>query len=631
MAGRCGCGGTCACELTADPPLKVTGTGTPLVNPWKLSLELDGKTGCDALTACVANNLGPGLTYDAGSGKIQVKLSTDDGQVARFGGDEGLLVTNGTGPTPETCTRGIGSLPPAPNVVAAQDLAGLVGPYSSPYQVDYCLGEGFDMVLFHCGTSSDDVGVVSDYWDMKISAGRSSLYIAQDARQMTAATIQSTFNYAGDVDDPVSYNPGDDLTIAQRKDRRGGWYGNLAQRYYQPLASDFMRKINGKAVAVLDCSLDPNSNEYPESAMIVGAQRSVLENCAQDWSMIGVAQVDNAVTIKNRGITPILIPIRPSTWASTTLPYPVADLTAAGIEWIALSDRWADSVFTAYKDAGLQVMMRGNSRQSQYDRVAALGIRGAFQYDPSYYRGPGTRPELWPHGYRTEYDPWEHRRFGTGQLTWQTDQQSVLSSGGFIRGRCEANEQGLIIPANFGGGRGRPGILCGWRCPMTDPTAYTITWDMKWNTLATGSATTAKCGILFGALTDRDTYDWPDDTALNPVGYPEGQKTLYRAYQRQNGELGIAKWASQTGAIQYLATATSPAIAANVYNSYQVTVTPTQITFERTASNGTKYTVTAADSQYRGGYFWVEKEETGGTGSNPFEAKFRNVQYTPTS
>ncbi|MET7814230.1 hypothetical protein ABZT26_25705 [Streptomyces sp. NPDC005395] len=619
-------------------PLKLVGTGSPIVNPWKLSLEVNGKTGCAAVAACVANSLGPGLTYDAATGKIQVRLSRDAGQVARFGGDAGLLVTDGSGGSPATCVRGIKSLPPAPFTMGALDLAGLVGPYSSPYQVEYCLAHKMDIIHFRATTSSDDVGVASDYADHRIHPGRTSAYITQDIRQMSASTVQSVWNYAGDRDDPEAFTWGDGITAAQRKDRRGGWYGWLAQGYYQPLVSDHLRKIAGKAVAFLECVPEEGAS-YPEASAIIGPIRDVLEHCAQDWAMIGVAEIANARTVINNGITPIMVSPDQIPMGVTDLPWTVAELKTAGIEWIVLSERYADSVFTTYRTAGFQILMRGISRQWQHSRVTALGIRGALNLDPVYARGPvsAIAPEFGGRGYRSETDPWEHRRPGTGLLSHRTDRRAVLSYAGLIRGHTLASEQGLVLPAGFGElgtpgrGIGRPCVLIGWECPMTNPDSYTITWEMKWNTLAANSPVAAKMGVLFGAATDAEPFDWPDDPAMNDLGFPPGQRTMYRAYQRQSGEIGIGKWTAQSPSIQILASQSTPAIAAGVYNKYSLTVTPTTISLTRTLSNGFATTISATDNQYRGPYFWLEKEETyisDVNTQNRFEGMARSFTYT---
>ena len=612
---RCGCGGTCSCVLEVEEPLTKRGNGT-VSSPWRLGVSLGG---------LLEDAAGQGLKWDAGAEKLNVCLSRDSGNSLRFGADGCLYAPGGDSPMPEVCARPIESLPEAPGVVGAEALAGLHGPYSSPHSLEYCLGHGFDLIGFKVATSSDDVGVVADYWDHRITTGRTSLYVTQDIRQMNASTIKSVHNYAGDPDNPVSYNQGDGSV--DRSDRRGGWWGWLAPQYQQPLATEFLTRIDGKAVALMDCSPDPDGAEYPEATAITGAIRAVLQHCAQPWAMIGVRELANAETVAASGITPVMMPLKPTAWGETELPYPVEDLTGAGVEWITLSFYFADEVFSAYKDAGLQVLMWGDSRHSTRDRITALGVRGGYMLDPLYYRGgiPGGSR----YGYRTEYDPWEHRRPATGQLTHRTDQGSVISATGYVRGLPEAAEQGLILPAGFGEDLGRAAVLCGWECPLTNPAEYKITWDMKWNSLAS-SPTRAKMGLLFGAETDANPYAWPDDAELNPVGFPEGQQTLYRAFQRQNGEIGIAKWPAQGAPIEYLATKSTPAVAEGVYNTYELEVSADRITFTRVMDDGTRHTVTTADDQYRGGYFWIEKEETFyGSAANRFAGKFRNVTYVP--
>jgi hypothetical protein len=617
MAAPCGCGGS-AITVEGEAPIEVTRSG---VRPVVYTVRLAEDWGASLCW-------GPGLVWDAGTQCVQVKLSNDAGQSTRFGTDQGVFTPGGDAPRPDVCGQTIADLPPAPDVIGAKSLAGLHNPYSSPYGVDYCLANGLDIVHFQVATNSEDVGVVADYWDDKITGGRTSIYIGQDIRQLNTSQVQSAYNYAGDVNDPVTYQRPDPDDPETRDDIRGGWYGWLAQRYYQPLAQDFLRKIAAKSVALMACIPQPDNSFGSEATHIRGAIRAVLGECAQQWAMIGVSEIANATTVINAGITPVLWPIEgpnpPETWGTAELPYPVADVTGAGIEWLALSDHYANSVFTAYQAAGINVLMIGNSRHSQATRVADLGIRGALVLDPVYYRQFRDG-----YGYRSAADPWEHRRMSTGMLTFRTDQQHVLSETGLVRGRTETAEQGLILPEGFGAGLGRPTVLA-WESPLTDPTNYTITWDMKWNTLAETSAGAAKMGLLFGAVTDEDTLDWPqNDAERNPAGYPVGQKTLYRAFQRQNGEIGIAKWETQTSTITYLATATTPAIAADVWNSYTLRVTPTTITFTRTVSSGAEYSVVAEDSQYRGAYFFIEKEETiASQPANEFEGKFRNVVYS---
>lgn len=623
MAAPCGCGGS-SVVVEGIPPIYVNRAGVRPVT-YQVGIGEPGADPCDYINTCVAANLGAGLGYDEATGQFHVRLSRDDGNTLHFGTDSGLKNLAGIEPVPGFCGQSIDDLPPAPEVVGARSLAGLLHPYSSPYGVDYCLAHQLDIVHFQVATSADDVGIVSDYWTNSISGGRSSIYIGQDIRQLESATITSTLNYAGDVDDPVAYQRPDPNSPGGRDDRRGGWWGWLAPRYHQPLASEFLRKINGRSVALMHCVPAPDAHG-DEATHIRGAIRAALESCAQQWTMIGVAEVANAETVIANGLTPIMCPdgiALPEAWGSTELPIPPADLTTAGIEWILLSNHHADSVFTAYRDAGLQVLMYTNSRHTDRQRVTDLAIRGGLALDPIYYQGVDS------YDYRSTVDGWEHRRPTPGQLTHATDQQLVTSTTGMVRGLPEAHEQGLILPEGFGDSLGRPSIGF-WENPLTNSTTYTLTWEMKWTSLAPRNSTVAKAGLLFGADTDASTLDWPDDPEANPRGYPEGQKLLYRAHQRQNGEIGLGKWPSEDSGIEYLALLDSPEMVVGEWNRYTLEVTPTQVTFTRTTPDGQDYTVTTGDTQYRGAYCFFEKEETFYPNpENPFGVKFRSPNYSP--
>jgi len=622
---RCGCGGTCSCVVQGVSPVTVTGNGS-VQQPYVISLSQGGQTGCAAITACVGANLGPGLRFDAATGRIQARLSTDAGNTLTFGADQGLKNLSGAGPGPTTCSKSIAGLPAAPGVTGAYALSGHLGAYSSPAQLEYCLAEQIDIIGFWCATSADDVGVVSDFQDMRLTDGRSSLYTSAYIRDMNAADVKSVYSYAGDVDDPVPFNQGDGSASLNRADRRGGWWGWLTPRYYQPLLSDFLRTINGKAVALLDCH-PAATVPSGEAVQIRGAIRGILEHCAQAWAMIGVSEIPNAGTVIAAGITPVLVaPDAAPPFNTATLPYPVADVTGAGIQWMILASNYADSVFTAYRNAGINVLMWGSGRHTERTRAATLGIRGGYNMDAVYYRGPNWDGR--GYDYRSQVNPWSHRRPGHGQLTYRTEDKAVTSSTGAVRGRTVASEPGLQVPAGFGGGFDRPAILMGWMCPMTNPTSYTISVDLKFDTLAASDTATAKLGLLFGAPTDAEPFAWPAGNAtVNPRGYPQFPFSGYRVWQRQNGEIGIGIF--QAGVFTNLATRTSPAVAADVYNNYLLTVTPTQITWTRTASGGTQYTATVANSALRGGYVWAEKVErnTGVTG-NEFDGWFRNPVYT---
>lgn len=621
MPGRCGCGGSCSCELEVKPPLTKEGTGTPAIDPWVLGVDE---------AALVRDVAGPGLVYDEATGKLQVKLSRDAGNATRFGSDQGIYTPGGEAPDPSVCMRTIDSLPEAPGVVGADTLAGLHNPYNSPQGLEYCIAHSVDIMGVNVSCTGDDVGALVEYDNGLLHTSRSSVYITQDVRQILSDAFTSTLNYAGNVDEPEPGWPDQDLPRAQRNkaawDKVGGWYGWGAQRYYNWLLPTFLQRLAGKGVAMLHCHVATDGDiRATESQNVVAAIRGVLQECAQGWAMLAVRDIANATTILNAGMTAVLAPATPARWGETTLPYTVDAVASAGIQWVLLPHYYADEVFTAYRDAGIQVLMWGVTRHVHHQRVEDLGIRGGYSLDPVYYRGPVGGD--FPYGYRTASDPWEERHVAVGQLTMATDQRKV--SGTQVRGYCEASEQGLILPAGWGGGQSSPAVLCGWECPLTNPTAYTLTWDCK----AMGSlpnANTPKMAVLFGADTDADPYLWPDDSELNPDGLPPSQRRMYRAWQRLSGEIGLGKW-NEDGTFVELATRTGPAVVTDQWSSYTLQISDAGIVFTRT-TGGVDYSVTSDDADYRGSYFFIEKEESlAGADPHPFRAKWRNVIYTATA
>lgn len=85
MASRCGCSGSCACVLTTDASLLLSGNGSA-GSPWHLSVAPN----CAATMDCVGANVNAPLTYTGG--KVGVKVSTDPNQVLGTGSDGGLYV-----------------------------------------------------------------------------------------------------------------------------------------------------------------------------------------------------------------------------------------------------------------------------------------------------------------------------------------------------------------------------------------------------------------------------------------------------------------------------------------------------------------------------------------------------------
>lgn len=612
---RCGCSAGCACLVVGAGPVLVTGNGSP-GSPFVVTLSEGGFTGCKAITACVGENLGPGLAYDPNTGTIQAQVSRDAGNTLTFGSDNGLFGT-GTGGGGATCAKSVTGLPVLPNlVVGAESLAGLMGPFNSPYQLDYCLSAGVDFVHFGVAATADADAWVSDSTSGQVTSARTNLYGNQYARYMDSSAVRTAWSYAGDLNDPFPGVTGSNRVFAS------GWYGYMTPNHFMMMIGDALKQIGARSVAVIDCQTQ-GAITNQEATNVAAALRAIRQQCAQTWSMVGFQDLAQVSTINLAGTTALYMSAIPVNWGTTTHPTTPAALTAVGCNWIALHENYADSVFNSYRTAGFNVIMQGANRQVDRARVVTLGIRGFMSFDPVYTRGPGVVD------YRRIRNPWAQRRMGVGQLSHLTDQGfhvGTIPRGYFAHppsGSLVA-PPGLYIPPGFGNGGGTPLLLCGWECPLIAPTSYTISVDMMFDTLPIG--TTGKLGLLFAMADDSNIFQYNGSDG-NPRGYPAPVLSFYRAYQRVNGEIGLINYTA--GVTTTLATLASPAPATGLFNTYLLTVTPTTITWKRTLGGGTTYSVTATNSARRGPYFGIEKEELNpGNTQFQFRGVFDNLVVT---
>jgi hypothetical protein len=93
---RCNCGGSCGCVLEAGTNVTVGGTGSP-GNPWVVSAVVP----CATVRSCLSE--GPGIDYDPVTGVISADLSSDPGNTAVFGGDQGIFVPAGVATVETGC------------------------------------------------------------------------------------------------------------------------------------------------------------------------------------------------------------------------------------------------------------------------------------------------------------------------------------------------------------------------------------------------------------------------------------------------------------------------------------------------------------------------------------------------
>lgn len=153
-------------------------------------------------------------------------------------------------------------------------------------------------------------------------------------------------------------------------------------------------------------------------------------------------------------------------------------------------------------------------------------------------------------------------------------------------------------------------VVMGSMCPIP-VTTYSIKFDMKWNTIPAASL---HAGIAFGKASD-DVYTFGSANASGG----------YHVLIRDDGDLQLYTHAAGVGAGVQIGAANNgtpdPANpVAGVWMSYQVDVTPTNITVKRL---DVAKTFTVADTTYRGGYFHL----VGGNTTDPNAvAHFRNIE-----
>lgn len=663
---RCSCVTGQAVLVQGIPPIVVTGDGTA-DRPFTVSFAYNGLTSCDGIAACIGDHLGAGLVYQGG--KFRIRISNDPDNIVAIGTDSGVKAPAQT-PAPADCfAKNIDTAcTPTRLLIGAARGALLAVPGASPGSVDYCWGQGFDFHHEHVSASADGVAMVMEEEGGYIDPCRTAWqpwsnwtipttpqYTASQAYQVTASVVEKITSIAGDIVNPTTGTC--TATNLPGQSKFGGWWGWNAHNYSFVTLDYMLWRNGGRMMMIADCNSMTDEAVTPaliarEAANVAAAIRSGVRACAQKWMLIGIRHTDNIAAIKAAGFEPIMISQAegPAT-NTTTMPWTLATLTAAGVKWVAPDRQYADSVFTAYKNAPMNVLMYRCERHFMRERVRTLGLCGYLSHDPAYTRGPSGVPD--GREYRNDYDPWRVsvRSPGVGGLShWTSRGQFLTQISRYPRGYTQ-NLSELTLAPGFGEvglyptnatsvlPRQNPSVLCGWACPIRNATNYTIEWEFNFM-----SATTqGKLGVSFGNADDRDIFVWPADWP-----YYQSRPQMLMAYVKGNGNVGLA-WHDYTAspARQYL---NGTGISSN-YNIQEVTITggltvgtwykvrlEVQPSLVRiTALPGdARQTILLANlsswvGQWRGPYFHVVKEEAIDNVSvtNQFTGGFRNMVYTP--
>lgn len=242
-------------------------------------------------------------------------------------------------------------------------------------------------------------------------------------------------------------------------------------------------------------------------------------------------------------------------------------LVAAGIQYAGVPNTSSSSYISSLTAAGLKVIVYTIDHHYERDTFVSYGAEGFFSNDPIYLSGVGYRLTSDPFGLQT----WYH-----GMLVGND------SRGAFVA----PNSWGLTT---IGATNVNASTLMGWACPIggdKNNDSYTISFNVNFSAIPS----TRWCSIFVGANSDLEFIDG-------------SQGNGYHCLFRQSGTLDIYRVTN--GVATSIGSVAGTAITTGTNYGLKVTVSPTQIKWERTGSGAVS--VTANDTTYRGGYFHLAK------------------------
>ena len=233
-------------------------------------------------------------------------------------------------------------------------------------------------------------------------------------------------------------------------------------------------------------------------------------------------------------------------------------------------------------------------------RLAALSCHyaGCASHDPWWVGSVATRPPVLTSDPYAEYG----QRFASGQwITWPGHLPGVLNADRHAFTQSgDAWRQSFIAVGTAA--TYQSFNLQGWGCRSA--AWSTIEFDL-WLDVADQDAT-RWAGIAWNALDDRPFDD--SASAVSP------NSRAYVCLMRQNGQMQIYR---RTDNVSSLISPTQTSAARTAGSRVRIRVENLgdgRIRMTRLDS-GVSVTTTAADTTYRGGYFWFGKSVTGGGGA----------------
>jgi len=557
--------------------------------------------------ACIVANLGPGLDYNEQTRQIEVRISTDAGNAARFGSDGDLYAPVATAPGPIQWPVTVATLPA--QAIAATGGSNTVLPSTSPQAIEYAAANRID--IYATSVCAMDDGVA-----LEVIANRdsnSSTYLDNPSvvawHQVGSVAVPSMVYDAGTRVSPTARNAPSDFT-----DPDGGWAGFYSHPYAVRTVAELLRIVRGRMVVAMFVRLEGLTDDAQAVAAVESVVNAVVAAGAQDWVIIMPQDVlDDGTRVPLDAMMAVItgagITGGVNVFVENGDVFEPAEIVASGATWVDIAspsrpDGASGARIGEFVSAGLEVMVFTDARHYWTDWAFGLGARAVRSGDGVYARGGRGQPgDL---DYRQTLIPGLATRGATvGAISPRTATYSTVYEQGFAR----QDETGRWFPERYGWVDGAPPIpnsqLLGTICPIPNTTDYRIRLRV-WRPERESSVTTAAfAGIGFALLDDRDIANF----VPNQLGYAA---RLHPPSSTAGWEhMSLVRY-DGSGANTTLAESNDPpGWAYEEWTELSVTVQGSTITFTATASTGTA-TISANDATYRGSYasyIWYETSQ----------------------
>jgi hypothetical protein len=582
-------------------------------------------TTCDAIMSCIAANLGRGLDFNETTRQIDLRISTDAGNTASIGTDDGFFAPTSPGPGDMVWLKTVATLPA--EAIAAASGSNLVGPATAPELIEYSIANRIDIYSVPVygvadGTIHESVGgpttSVTTYTDNPGGI---------DTRYISSLTMQQLHYDAGSRDNPTGHNSNAPTSLLTPD---GGWGGFYAPVYNPRTIDEMLRQIRGRMVVELNVQRASIPTAQIE-ADIRATVEAVVEAGAQEWVIIQIpallednsrAPIDDWVPIvTDAGIT---AGVNATAETSMTSPFTPAEIVASGATWVAVvsqsrEDGVDDARIAALVASGLQVEVTTSARQWWTTHAFGLGARAVRSPDAVYARG--SRGEPGDLDYRRTLIPGlETRTTSAGALTSITDENSAMWNGGFAR----ADLPGRWFPPRYawvdGVSRFANSQILGEVSPIPNTTNFELRLRVRRH--SGGTVTASRwAGIFWGYDHDRDISNEPG-SGSNVLR--NGYACVVHEVTATGTRASIKRY--NAGVETTLAsTVGGPGWIADSWVSLIVTVTGASIAFQAVGPSSSS-SINTSDSTYRGAYVFYGWNDAG-TGSATQYHGYNNYDF----